>query len=340
MNSRITWTGRALAAFALVTLCAAGAMADSSTVIYQGVLRTDLQIPVADGDYAMAFSIWDAETGGTQVWGPEQHNSVSTANGMYAVYLGGDVPLGTLFADHSALWLEVSADIGNGQQTYGPRAPLASAPYAKHVKRTNSVVHADTATHATNAANATNATNADNADNADNLGGNPPSAFSPASHEHAASDITSGALNIDRLPVGTGSNQVARGDHRHMDRPYFAGRAGAETSGYKSLSASDANGITVSNGNRLVAPVDGRYFVHFQQLTQTDTQSTYLQMHRNGNVLAYGYMPSGISHRDMIVARVVNMNAGDYIQFYVATNVQNHAWSGNHSSVNMRLISY
>jgi len=34
-------------------------------------------------------------------------------------------------------------------------------------------------------------------------------------HVHAASDITSGTLDVARLPVGTGSNQVAAGDHTH-----------------------------------------------------------------------------------------------------------------------------
>lgn len=39
--------------------------------------------------------------------------------------------------------------------------------------------------------------------------------FAAASHNHAASAITSGTLDVARLPVGTGSTQVAAGDHTH-----------------------------------------------------------------------------------------------------------------------------
>lgn len=42
-----------------------------------------------------------------------------------------------------------------------------------------------------------------------------PSSFPPSSHTHSASNITSGTISYSRLPVGTGSSQVARGDHSH-----------------------------------------------------------------------------------------------------------------------------
>jgi hypothetical protein len=35
-------------------------------------------------------------------------------------------------------------------------------------------------------------------------------------HTHAAADITSGTLDVARLPVGTGSTQVAAGNHTHV----------------------------------------------------------------------------------------------------------------------------
>lgn len=36
-----------------------------------------------------------------------------------------------------------------------------------------------------------------------------------ATHSHAAGDITSGTVDVARLPVGTGSTQVAAGNHTH-----------------------------------------------------------------------------------------------------------------------------
>lgn len=42
-----------------------------------------------------------------------------------------------------------------------------------------------------------------------------PATFPPAAHSHAATDITSGKLAIERLPVGTTGTTVAQGDHTH-----------------------------------------------------------------------------------------------------------------------------
>jgi hypothetical protein len=169
-------------------------MADSNTVSYQGVLRDAAISPVANGGYAMEFSIYDADMGGTAVWGPEAYASVAVTNGVFSVYLGSIEPLGSLFADHAMLWLEISADTGAGMETYAPRVPLASVPYAQHA------LHAATA---------------GQAGNADNLGGQPPSAYAESGHTHAGADITTGTVSTDRLNVGPASNQVAPGNHTH-----------------------------------------------------------------------------------------------------------------------------
>ncbi len=336
MNSRMNGTWRLSAIFALVALLATGAMADSDTVSYQGVLRDDTLEPVDDGAYAMEFSLWDAETGGNQVWGPEAHPAVNTTNGMFSVYLGSDVSLGTVFADHSALWLEIAADTGSGPETYAPRIPLASLPYAQYAPQADSAAQADNADNATTAGQADNATSADNADDADNLGGNPPTAYAPTGHNHAASQITSGVLNINRLPVGTGSNQVARGDHRHTNLPYFIGQVGDQTDGVKTLQEQQASGITLSGNTHLVAPVAGRYYVHFQQLFNNNTSGSYLNLRHNNSTQAQAYLANS-AFRDMIVARIVNMNAGDTISFQIDTSVA-QTWTGDHSSVSMYLM--
>jgi hypothetical protein len=125
--------------FGLAALLAASlpitAVANSAAVSYQGVLRTSTQVPVPDGVYPMVFSIWDAPVAGTKRWGDETHASVTATNGLFSVYLGATVPLGTLFADYGVLYLEVSADTGSGPETYTPRVPLASVPYAQHAAR-------------------------------------------------------------------------------------------------------------------------------------------------------------------------------------------------------------
>ena len=170
------------------------AMANSSTVSYQGVLRDATLNPVANGGYPMEFSIYGTDSGGSPLWGPEEYASVAVTSGMFSVYLGSIEPLGSLFADHAMLWLEISADTGAGMEAYAPRVPLASVPYAQ------------LALHAASACQA---------GNADTLVVMAAAAFATAAHGHSGGDITSGTVPFARLPVGGGSSEVAPGDHTH-----------------------------------------------------------------------------------------------------------------------------
>lgn len=74
-----------------------------------------------------------------------------------------------------------------------------------------------------------------------------PSSFTPASHTHSASDITSGTLAIARIPTGTTSSTVALGNHGHhfdditfnntgTNRQYLAGNGNFYTIAYSELS--------------------------------------------------------------------------------------------------------
>ncbi len=55
--------------------------------------------------------------------------------------------------------------------------------------------------------------------NADQLDGMDAVDFAAATHNHDGSDITTGTINVSRLPVGTGANEVAAGDHTHPAQP-------------------------------------------------------------------------------------------------------------------------
>lgn len=110
-------------------LVAGAASADSSTLSYQGVLRDAAGDSVADGPYAMTFSLWDDEVAGASVW-TEAHVGVSVSGGAFSVLLGSSTPLGNLFTLHGNLWLEVSVDTGAGLVVYNPRVPISAAPYA------------------------------------------------------------------------------------------------------------------------------------------------------------------------------------------------------------------
>jgi len=51
--------------------------------------------------------------------------------------------------------------------------------------------------------------------NADRLDGRQATSFADSSHDHDASEIVSGVLAVDRLPVGSDADEVAAGDHGH-----------------------------------------------------------------------------------------------------------------------------
>jgi hypothetical protein len=74
--------------------------------------------------------------------------------------------------------------------------------------------------------------------------------FAAASHAHAASAITSGTLDVARLPVGTGSTQVAAGNHTHVvaDVTGAAASGSITTSGLTQSTARILGRTTASTG--------------------------------------------------------------------------------------------
>lgn len=324
-NVPIGW--RMLGVTVALAAISVSALADSSTVAYQGILRNTTGTAVADGNYPMVFTIWDAATAGNQLW-LENHGTVAAKDGVVSVQLGETVPLGTLFSDHSALWLQIAVDTGTGSDVYAPRVPFASVPYAKQAVK------------AANAANAVNAVNADTLDGVHAAG------FALVSHNHAGESITSGTISTDRYSayadlvaetkIGAGATQVAQGDHRHSTLPWFVGQVGGELIGTKTLGTVGGSGIT-NTGTALVATVAGKYFVHFQQLMQTNAGAAiYLHMMLNGSSVACGYFNPNVME-DMIVSRYVDMAVGDQITFVITAGPANNAWGGAHSSVSMYL---
>jgi|GEM_PF-643314 len=170
-----------LALFCLMALCG-GAMA-ASTLSYQGVLRDASGVAVPDNTYAMEFTLWDAETIGNQLWA-ESHAGVLVKGGAFSVVLGGSTSLGTIFTDHSAVWLQVAVNTGGGLEIYAPRVPMTAAPYAQQAQNADTLDGVDSTGFLTSAHN-TNASAHANI----NLDG---------------ARITSGKINNLRLNTGPG----------------------------------------------------------------------------------------------------------------------------------------
>ncbi len=126
---------------------AGGASAIPQLINYQGYLTDDLGTPVADGDYSLTFRIWDAETGGTQLWS-EDHPTVSVTNGLFNMILGGVSPLLLSFDIDYWLGIEVQSE------PELPRIRLTSVAYSYRSSMSDSASHAvwaDTATYALDA---------------------------------------------------------------------------------------------------------------------------------------------------------------------------------------------
>ena len=94
------------------------------TMSYQGLLTDGSGTPVADGSYSLAFTIYDAETGGTSLWS-ETQGAVQVSRGNFSVTLGSVTPLTMAF--NAPYWLGISV---NGGAEMTPRTNLAASPYA------------------------------------------------------------------------------------------------------------------------------------------------------------------------------------------------------------------
>ncbi len=112
-----------------IFLFASLAMAEAPLEIsYQGLLKTDTGETVPDGDYSLEFTIYDAASGGTILWGETQ--SAAVEDGIFNVILGMVNILNMEFNDH--YWLGVAID---GDPELSPRIRLVSSAYALNSNR-------------------------------------------------------------------------------------------------------------------------------------------------------------------------------------------------------------
>lgn len=90
---------------------------------FQGILKdAGTGTPVSDGTYAITFSIYDAETGGTDLWNETQ--SVQVTEGAFSATLGSVTTLDLAF--DKPYWLGIKV----GSDSEMPRTPLTSSPYS------------------------------------------------------------------------------------------------------------------------------------------------------------------------------------------------------------------
>ena len=123
MTARCT----SLAALACVALILSGtpAVAQAPTTIgLQGVLRAAGGGPVADGDYVLEFSVWDAAKDGKSLW-KEGPSAMKIVGGTFGWALGSKSPLSAA-ALAGPRFLQVKV----GTEPPLPRIPIRSVPWA------------------------------------------------------------------------------------------------------------------------------------------------------------------------------------------------------------------
>ncbi len=143
------------AIFAMVALMGAGRLLANTlatnnspeSVNYQGYLTDSGGNPISS-TVTLQFSIWDASSGGSQLWS-ETHNNVQVRGGYFSVLLGSQgTPLGANYFKGSPRYIEVVY----GSTTF-PRQVFASVPYAlvsQYATEALNSTYAYTATYALN----------------------------------------------------------------------------------------------------------------------------------------------------------------------------------------------
>lgn len=97
--------------------------AQPRTISYQGSLLNEEGGLVPDGNYVLIFRLWNAASGGSEMW--QETDIVPVAGSLFNVLLGKNTPLTLDF--NAPYWLGISV---GANPELAPRVELAASPYA------------------------------------------------------------------------------------------------------------------------------------------------------------------------------------------------------------------
>jgi antitoxin component YwqK of YwqJK toxin-antitoxin module len=106
-----------------------------STISWHGII-TDAEDTYLDGNYNLTTKLFDAYTGGNEIWS-ETHNNLPINEGLANIILGSVNPFGLDFDEQ--YWLEITV----GDDAPLTRIALNSVPYSLYSKRAGGVFEAD-----------------------------------------------------------------------------------------------------------------------------------------------------------------------------------------------------
>ena len=104
----IIFTVIAIAVTLVVQQLMAATNIQANVIPYQGYL-TDANGNPLNGSHILTFTLYDAPTGGTLLWGPENHPNVSINKGLFDINIGG-LTTGGVAVSYDNTFIEISVD--------------------------------------------------------------------------------------------------------------------------------------------------------------------------------------------------------------------------------------
>jgi hypothetical protein len=130
--------GGAQVVYAQTEILAPESQGANPTLNFQGqLLNPATGQPVANGAYAMTFSLYNAASGGAPLWSEVQQLAVT--EGLFVALLGSVTPLDRNIFNGQQLYLGIRV---GGDPEAAPRQPVGYAAYAIYADRTGSVNNA------------------------------------------------------------------------------------------------------------------------------------------------------------------------------------------------------
>ncbi len=127
-RSQRTTIAAVIALFVLFSNFATLSALTPTLVNYQGRLLDSGGNPVADGNYSVVFTIYDAVSGGATIW--TESRTVTTIGGDFTILLGSVTPITDAVFSSATRYLGVKV---GADPEISPRTRLVSQPYAFRV---------------------------------------------------------------------------------------------------------------------------------------------------------------------------------------------------------------
>ncbi len=211
----------------LLAIVSSSALAVPTTTNHQGRLFDGLGAPLT-GTHDITFEIYDAPASGGLLW--SETHTVAFDSGYYAIELGSTSPLDDAVLEGGSAFLQLTVDTN---PPIPGRLTLNSVPYAVIAGNVRggivdaSEIRIDGTTVIDSSGSLVQGLPPDVLDGDSDVVGaltclaNDIAQYDgsnwtcqPRDHQHPFSEIT-GILDINQVPVGSGSSEVAAGDHLH-----------------------------------------------------------------------------------------------------------------------------